>query len=100
MLKCIVFSAKGGKFAARFISRLGGFRKAEIARFWGCDAGAVAAGLPADQTRGMADSSPTVGELFKAEVVTDEQVIAPAEAYLAVPGTTAHPIADGYTFDL
>lgn len=48
----------------------------------------------------MADSSPTVGELFKAEVVTDEQVIAPAEAYLAVPGTTAHPIADGYTFDL
>ncbi|CAO4140615.1 hypothetical protein LPLAFNJD_LOCUS736 [Methylorubrum aminovorans] len=48
----------------------------------------------------MADSSPTVGELFKAKVVTDEQVNAAVEAYLAKPETNAHPIADGYVLDL
>ncbi|MBA8913813.1 hypothetical protein [Methylorubrum thiocyanatum] len=29
----------------------------------------------------MADSNPTVGELFKAKAVTDEQVIAAVDAY-------------------
>lgn len=47
----------------------------------------------------MADSL-SVGELFKAKAVTDEQVSAAVEAYLADPGTTAHPIADGYSLDL
>lgn len=44
--------------------------------------------------------SPTVGELFKAKAVTDEQVSAAVEAYHADPDTTAHPIADGYSLDL
>ncbi|MDV2984140.1 UNVERIFIED_CONTAM: hypothetical protein Q9R58_07485 [Methylobacteriaceae bacterium AG10] len=48
----------------------------------------------------MADANPTVGELFKAKAVTDEQVNAAVEAYRADPGTTAHPIADGYSLDL
>ena len=48
----------------------------------------------------MADSNPTVGELFKAKTVTDEQVNAAVEAYLADPDASAHPIADGYTLNL
>ncbi len=48
----------------------------------------------------MPDPNPTVGELFKAKAVTDEQVNAAVEAYRADPGTTAHPIADGYSLDL
>ena len=48
----------------------------------------------------MADSSPTVGELFKAKTVTDEHVNAAVDAYLAKPETDAHPIADGYVLDL
>ncbi|KAB7782444.1 hypothetical protein [Methylorubrum populi] len=48
----------------------------------------------------MADSSPTVGELFKAKAVTDEQVNAAVDAYLAKPETDSHPIADGYSLDL
>ncbi|MFG7486278.1 hypothetical protein [Methylorubrum rhodesianum] len=44
--------------------------------------------------------SPTVGELFKAKAVTDEQANAAVDAYLENPGTTAHPIADGYSLDL
>ncbi|MBB5762629.1 hypothetical protein ABEV34_09410 [Methylorubrum rhodesianum] len=42
----------------------------------------------------------TVGELFKAKAVTDEQVSAAVETYLTKPKTSAHPIADGYTVDL
>jgi hypothetical protein len=49
---------------------------------------------------GMADPNPTVSELFKAKAVTDEQVNAAVDAYLADPGTTAHLIADGYSLDL
>ena len=45
-------------------------------------------------------SPPTVGDLFKAKAVTDEQVNAAVERYLAEPGTSAHPIADGYVVDL
>lgn len=48
----------------------------------------------------MANSSPTVGELFKAKAVTDDQVNADIDAYQADPGTTAHPITDGYSLDL
>ncbi|KQQ23750.1 hypothetical protein ASF53_05355 [Methylobacterium sp. Leaf123] len=48
----------------------------------------------------MSGSDATVGELFKAKAVTDEQVNAAVDAYLADPGTTAHPIADGYSIDL
>ena len=48
----------------------------------------------------MADPSPTVGELFKAKAVIDEQVNAAVAAYQADPDTAAHPIADGYTLDL
>ena len=48
----------------------------------------------------MPDSSPTVGELFKAKAVTDDEVNAAVAAYLADPETDAHPIADGYSLDL
>ncbi|UYW33600.1 hypothetical protein [Methylorubrum extorquens] len=48
----------------------------------------------------MADPNPTVGELFKAKAVTDDEVNAAAEAYLADPDTASHPIADGYSLDL
>ncbi|ACK84655.1 hypothetical protein [Methylorubrum extorquens] len=48
----------------------------------------------------MADSSSTVGELFTAKAVTDDEVNAAVDAYQADPRTTAHPIADGYSLDL
>lgn len=48
----------------------------------------------------MADPNPTVGELFKAKAVTDDEVNALVEAYQADPGTSALPIADGYSLDL
>ncbi|WP_232629296.1 hypothetical protein [Methylobacterium sp. Leaf118] len=43
---------------------------------------------------------PTVSDLFKAKALTDEQVDAAVEQYLAEPRTTAHPITEGYTVDL
>ena len=49
---------------------------------------------------GRPDPSPTVGELFKAKAVTDEQVNAAVEAYLANPEADAYPIAEGYSLDL
>jgi hypothetical protein len=48
----------------------------------------------------MPDPNPTVGELFKAKAVTDEQVNAAVDAYHADPATSAHPIADHYSLDL
>ena len=45
-------------------------------------------------------AAPTIADLFKAKAVTDEQVDRAVETYLAAPGTSAHPIADGYTVDL
>lgn len=45
-------------------------------------------------------ASLTVGDLFKAKAVTDEQVNRAVETYLTKPDTAAHPIADGYTVDL
>lgn len=43
---------------------------------------------------------PTIADLFKAKAVTDEQVDQAVETYLSAPGTSAHPIAEGYTVDL
>ena len=48
----------------------------------------------------MADSSPTVGELFKAKAVTDEQVNAAVETYLSDLEAGIFPIADGYVVDV
>ncbi|MCY1643236.1 hypothetical protein [Methylorubrum sp. SL192] len=48
----------------------------------------------------MADPSPTVGELFKAKAVTDEQVNAAVEVYLTDLEAGMHAIADGYVVDL
>ncbi|CAO4192382.1 hypothetical protein [Methylorubrum extorquens] len=48
----------------------------------------------------MADSSPTVGELFKAKAVTDEQVNAAVEVYLSDLEAGIFPIADGYVVDV
>lgn len=50
--------------------------------------------------RRMADCSPTVGELFKAKAVTDEQLNAAVNAYLSDLEASAFPIADGYVVDL
>ncbi|MEN3212211.1 hypothetical protein PUR23_19565 [Methylorubrum populi] len=48
----------------------------------------------------MADPNPTVGELFKAKAVTDEQVNAAVEAYLAEPASGMLPIANGYQINV
>ena len=48
----------------------------------------------------MADCSPTVDELFKAKAVTDEQVNAAVEAYLADPTVGVIRIADGCGVDI
>ncbi|CAO4167862.1 hypothetical protein [Methylorubrum aminovorans] len=48
----------------------------------------------------MADSSPIVGEFFKAKVVTDEQVNAAVEAVLAGKLDDRSELAEGYVLDL
>jgi hypothetical protein len=48
----------------------------------------------------MADPNPTVGELFKAKAVTDEQVNAAVETYLSDLEASIFPIADGYVIDV
>ncbi|KQQ20248.1 hypothetical protein [Methylorubrum extorquens] len=48
----------------------------------------------------MVDPNFTVGELFKAKAVIDEQVNAAVKVYLADPSATAHSIAGGYSLDL
>ena len=48
----------------------------------------------------MTESSPTVGELFKAKAVTDEQVNAAVEVYLSDLEVSIFPIADGYVVDV
>jgi hypothetical protein len=48
----------------------------------------------------MADSSPTIGELFRAKAVTGEQVSALVEAYLEDREAGRRAIADGYVVDL
>ncbi|APX84531.1 hypothetical protein BV511_07275 [Methylorubrum extorquens] len=44
--------------------------------------------------------SPTVGELFKAKAVADEQVNAAVDAYPADSGTITHPNVGGYGLGL
>ena len=48
----------------------------------------------------MADSSPTVGELFKAKAVTDEQVGALVDAVLAWKFEDRSELAEGYMLDV
>ncbi|MGA4555142.1 hypothetical protein [Methylorubrum aminovorans] len=48
----------------------------------------------------MADSSPTVGELFKAKAVTDEQVSALVDTVLAGQMDERAPIGDEYRVDV
>ncbi|CAO4162632.1 hypothetical protein [Methylorubrum populi] len=48
----------------------------------------------------MSDPNPTVGELFKAKAVTDDQVNAAVDAYLADTTTASYPIADHHSLDL
>lgn len=48
----------------------------------------------------MPDPSPTVSELLKAKVVTDEQVNAAVEAYLADPGVAERWLAGRYLVDI
>ncbi|PXW51316.1 hypothetical protein [Methylobacterium sp. B4] len=44
----------------------------------------------------MPDPNPTVGEIFKAKAVTDDEVNAAVEVYMSNAETGAHPIAEGY----
>jgi hypothetical protein len=48
----------------------------------------------------VSESSPTVGELFKAKAVTDEQVSAAVEMYLSDLEAGIFPIAAGYVVDV
>ena len=48
----------------------------------------------------MGDPNPTVGELFKAKAVTDDEVNAAVDAFMRGADAGAHPIADGYSLDL
>jgi hypothetical protein len=48
----------------------------------------------------MPDPNPTVGELYNAKAITDSEVTAAVEAYLANPAPGAHLITDGYQIDV
>lgn len=48
----------------------------------------------------MHEPSTTVGELYKAKAVTDEQVNAAVEAYCDDPTTTGFAITDSYAINL
>ncbi|BAU92448.1 hypothetical protein MPPM_3843 [Methylorubrum populi] len=48
----------------------------------------------------MADPSPSVGELFKAKAVTDEQVSALVDAVLAGKLDERAELAEGYALDV
>ena len=48
----------------------------------------------------MADQTPTIGELFKAKKVLDEEVVAAVDAYMADPTTGLFMIGEGYGVDL
>jgi hypothetical protein len=45
-------------------------------------------------------TNPTVSELFKAKVVTDDDVNAAVEAVLSDLATESYPLTDGYALDL
>ena len=44
--------------------------------------------------------SPTTGELYKAEAITDDDLDAAVEAYIADPRTTVFVMGDTYQLDL
>ena len=48
----------------------------------------------------MADSSATTGELYKAKTLTEDEIGAAVDAYMADPTTTAFLFGDGYRIDL
>ena len=43
---------------------------------------------------------PTIGDLYKAKLITDDELRAAVEAYFADPTEDAYPIAEGYDLDL
>lgn len=48
----------------------------------------------------MADKHQSVGELFKAKAVVDDDVVKAVDAYMKEPTTGLFPIGDGYQLDL
>jgi hypothetical protein len=44
--------------------------------------------------------NPTTGELYKAKALTEEDVVAAVDAFMADPSTTAFLFGDGYQVDL
>lgn len=48
----------------------------------------------------MANAPPTTGELFKAEAITDADIAAAVDAFMADPAISDHPLGDGYRLDL
>jgi len=48
----------------------------------------------------MADQTPTIGALSEVKAITDEQVSAAIDAFLAGQTSGPFPIADGYRVDL
>ena len=59
----------------------------------------LAAGAPCPNSAGM-DTNPTVGELFKASAITDDDMLAAVDAYMADAGTGAFPLGGSYSLDL
>ncbi len=48
----------------------------------------------------MASTNPTIGELFKAKAVTEADVAAAVDAFMADPTTTLFMLGEGYGVDL
>ncbi|KQP62797.1 hypothetical protein [Methylobacterium sp. Leaf112] len=48
----------------------------------------------------MANAPQTTGELFKAKAVTEADIVAAVDAFMADPGTTAFLFGEGYRLDL
>lgn len=48
----------------------------------------------------MATTNPTIGELFKTKAVTDKDVAAAVDAFMADPTTTLFMLGEGYGVDL
>ncbi|KQO66052.1 hypothetical protein ASF22_05130 [Methylobacterium sp. Leaf87] len=48
----------------------------------------------------MANAPPTTGELSKAKAVTEADIVAAVDAFMADPGTTAFLFGEGYRLDL
>ncbi|WP_156368999.1 hypothetical protein [Methylobacterium sp. Leaf100] len=48
----------------------------------------------------MANVPPTTGELFKAKAVTEADIVAAVDAFMADPNTTAFLFGEGYRLDI